>query len=1461
MPPRPGAEEAGRPARRKGLLSLDVPVLLGPKVVVAQRLGQGGVIDIDLGTRDSDRAHFEWLLLGLLLVGALAGYRRPGRKHLVVWGGIALAGALQGIVGSEANTLTVAVADAATALGVVWGGRWLLRRVARLRRRPAAAALLVVALLAASAGVARADEPRPPLPKVKKPRRIYVPYDPADPTGMKTDDRIFLPLDTYLELYKAAHPESDPEVVSLGRMVTLLQADYSLEVASGPQPLARGTARFRFAKRGRGTMLVRWPLGGLAVSEATLDGKAVRLLLDRGVYHVAITKPGDHLLELGFRAPVLAGPDGRSLGLDVVPFAGSRMDLLVPGFDGDVRVSGAGRVETHREAGGATRARAWLGAVKHVAVRLAEKAPAELPTTVRTRAEGRTIHSVREEGTETQADLTVFVLQGKAPFVDLGLAQGVTVLSAGGPNVVRWEVLATPSPRLRLTFAAPVSGAVKLAVRTFRPAAAPERSETLPSLPLLATTGESGDVVVNADPSLRLDALQTRGLFRMGLPKGAVFAGADGRGRVTGAWRFAARPASIRVRARRLEPRVDLDTIAAVVFGDDRVRSGLLGHVDVDPRAPLGRLDFSLPGEDDVLRVTSPGMDTWWLEGQGAARRLHVRYADLRTGRLDVHVQLERKLHGLRDAIAVPRWSLEGARRDRGEVTVFATPDVDLRAGSVPGLRSLPVAGRVHPATGVANARAVHAYAWDAPLAESLPVGLRTPELDTEAVVVTVVSPGDEFHGVEQLVLFDVRRGATDRLRLFVPDGAEEGRHDVVSARDLREVRKQRAVRRGADGKDVPGTIYDLLLQSPQDDVVEVTVSQRWNPRDADGTRRPVRLVRPDGVVTTHWFALVRTFLDGDVQVGPAAGRPDVAAWSDLPFVKAGLTPNTVVASYTSGEPFSLSVVARRHELENQSPATVQAAVATVVVGLDGQARVRMDYSVFNRARQFLRLKLPEGALLFGATSRGTPVKPLAGRQGTILLPVPKVPLGGRAYPVSLLYRARAGAALEKGGSLSVLLPKVEDVEVDRTVVRLFLPDGYDYDFDTGMGSAGPSDVAADLADAAVREARDLLKLAETGTLVQRQAAARNGLYLIERARARLSSAPDAWVQHRGLASELNQVGKQLEAQSKRIVADVRTARRERQAANTTQEEYASNARQIVDLETLQDAHGKGRGGTGQARYRAGWVLNRAQPQQHASQEKSKQQFDQLRARLESKLAQREAAEAGKASMPVAQTKAPSPSGQAALLVTEKGGATTRLDPGQVLWLNGQIRLDQERNNQLGAVDPSKINTVAPGQTVALQLSGATEGVSPDAATFQSDFLARRALRSSNYGLGQRATPSLQNEGAAVNPSAGAYFNDGEDGDFHAARRENLFDRNGDGVLSTAQQPTGKVGLMGVDVALPRTGKVYYFRALKGGSPIRVEASSTRPSTSGRVAMLILLLAAAALVGYAVKRRMGREES
>jgi hypothetical protein len=1353
-------------------------------------------------------------------------------------------------------------------------------------------ALVLVTLALACAAPAHADESEEAAersPSTPAAGTVFVPHDATRGTGLAADDRVFVPLATWLELQRQAFPERDPELVTLGQVVALRSVAYRLDLGAKE---AQGSARIVLAQRGRGVLLVNLPFPGLAITEARLDGQTVRLLLDGVRYRVALEREGEHVLELTFQVPMTSEAWGRYLVLGGPPFAGATLDVTAGEFGGDLYVSNAGRVEVLTSpAGGASfAARAYLGRLEQVHVSLVEKTPATLPAAVKTRAETRTVHSLRDGGTETVVNLDLHVLQGHAPFVELDLPEGVDVLEAGGANVQRWE---TASGRLRLVFTQPLSnGRFPFVVRAFRAAASSQRSETLPELAVRDTTGESGLVIVNGDASLRLDAEAGGTLFRTGRPSEPDAAGRDGQGRVLGGWRFAARPAALTVKSERAVSRVEVRTLARVTFGDDRVRSLIEARVSV-LRAPLGELVFALPGNGEVRAVAAQDLQTWWVEGAGEERTLHVRLGELFEGERVVTVSLERRLGGTRDGLSAPRLELVGAAADRGELVLFTLPDVEPAPGALPGLKPQLPQRLAAFAPNVEGARGTHAYAWEEAVKAGLPLVLRTPEQEVEAIVVTQVAPSDEEQRLEHLVLFDVRRGAVERLSLFVPDGGGGlAENDVVRARDLREVRSERATRTDSDGKEVVGRLYSVRLQSPRSGLIEVTVGQLW-PAGA-----PIRVVLPEGVKATRWFGLVRTFLDGEVKVAVDSGQPDAAVWADLPFLPTGLSESAVVKIYAARAPYTLSVLAQRHALQEQAQAVVLQALAEVVLGLDGEARVRMAYRVYNRSRQFLRLELPQGAVLYGAVAAGRPIKPLAGQGGSILLPVPKVPLGGTGYEVGITYRARAGPALHDGGDASLVLPKVEGAAVDRTAVAVWLPTSLRYEFDTKMSAAQERDVYGERAQVVLAELRDVLEVAKNGTLDQRLFACSNGAPLLEEAKKQVEAYKQLGGKSEvlaGLEQELVKLAEGNRVAFERCQIDLGAAQNEVLLVQNTDRGANSAGQSLVQLDGVTNGLGDASGlltaqteGAPMVQTGANWRFN---AQSVPLDKAGKEELVELKERLQTELTRRGDDERRKtvdvqdeARSREAQGKSKSPAKQ-----ERADEATINFDNNRNnLALNDALRRVQVQQRQLGVQDRGQTEyDMLPQLRTVVFPQGWLDGI------------------------------------AARHPSMGSYYRDGEgDGDFRA-RTENIFTdflpptvqlvgpdsvaddehplfgaegetpisgfggggRAGSGgrrdgsllvagdettstlaadiasqgqALNNATQALGgapRVGLMGVDVDLPKVGRVYWFLSAKTGSAVNLSATPEATAPWLRALLCAVLLALVGLGCAFVARR------
>ena len=1106
----PGNEEAaggrGRSsARRRGLLSLDVPVVLGPRRMRASRMGQGGSMRIALRSPQTAK-HWHAGLFGLALLVLLGLSAKGGGSlhiRLALLGcGVLVALAIHGLLDGPGHLVAVALIDALTTAALTWLLLGLARWMLRSRRAVAAAAL--VALVGGSVGDVHAapDDKRAPPPEGDAvpgvPARVFVPYERSDEWLPDTPDRVYLPFDSWRRLLAWADPSADPRTRLRGWSVTL--RDVAWHVTVGEQD-ARGHLDIHLHADGSFPRQLAIPVGGIAITSAHLSGKPVEFLHRAGAYHVEIPEAGTHKLCVAFRMPVLQTAAGsRQLGFRTLPALMARLILKTGAFEGDIEVARCGRVISVDATSGERVDQVALGPIRDVRITLTPPRPATLPGTVRARAETRTVHSLRDGGTETEVGLALFVTQGEAPFVDLRLPEGCHVLEAHGVGVQGWHVRGeVPERVLRLRFEKPRRGKVEATVRVVRAHVQDAREEHLPVLSVLGVTSERGAVVLNAPPHRRAEVLLQEGLFRVARPRDPVACGRDQAGEVLGAWRYSKQPVSLRVATHATRARLHAKSAETVLFGGDRMQCAM--DIDVAVRrGRIGKFTFDLPGVDEVRDVRGPQVESWWLSGTGETRQLHVRLRDLvrAATSVPIHVELETLLRGRLEGIDVPRIALQGAEKDEGTLALWTHGDVDPVPGGLPGLRLL---GEAQAPTASGRVR-THQFVRERPLSSALPVVLRRPVPRFDATVVGLVVPGESEHRLEELLLVDVRRGALAHIEFFVPDAGAGGTEDV-RADDVREIRRQRVTRSGSDGADVQGTAYRVSFQTPRRGLIALTLT-----RMVQGGM-PVRWMRPQGAEAERWFSVVQTYVDGEVDARPVGGRTDTLGWEDLPVQPAGVTQSSVVGSWVGREPYALALRTIKHRLEAQAGSVVLSAHAHVVVGRDGEARTRLTYRLFNRQEQVLRVRLPAGSTLFGARADGRSVKPLRGEGDLILLAIPKVPLGGAGYPVTLLYRTRVGPALEQGAPLRVVLPKIEGAEIERTVVRLHLPDGHDYDLQSTMDEVDAQRVLTTLAEAAVQEARQLMEVAESGTLAQRQEALRNGSQLLEEA-TRLSEVAPA---------------------------------------------------------------------------------------------------------------------------------------------------------------------------------------------------------------------------------------------------------------------------------------------------------------------------------------------------------------
>jgi hypothetical protein len=138
--------------------------------------------------------------------------------------------------------------------------------------------------------------------------------------------------------------------------------------------------------------------------------------------------------------------------------------------------------------------------------------------------------------------------------------------------------------------------------------------------------------------------------------------------------------------------------------------------------------------------------------------------------------------------------------------------------------------------------------------------------------------------------------------------------------------------------------------------------------------------------------------------------------------------------------PRSLHIGVTRYTQQAVLLANVSEARYRVLFTKDGKALVEARYAVRNSQRSFVKITLPPGATLWSASLSGNPIRPGAGPDASLLVPLSKARSGEEApeFAIEVIYFS-PGASWTDKGRLKLFLPAL-DLPVSRTGLQVFYP-------------------------------------------------------------------------------------------------------------------------------------------------------------------------------------------------------------------------------------------------------------------------------------------------------------------------------------------------------------------------------------------------------------------------------------
>lgn len=181
----------------------------------------------------------------------------------------------------------------------------------------------------------------------------------------------------------------------------------------------------------------------------------------------------------------------------------------------------------------------------------------------------------------------------------------------------------------------------------------------------------------------------------------------------------------------------------------------------------------------------------------------------------------------------------------------------------------------------------------------------------------------------------------------------------------------------------------------------------------------------------------------GEIKDLKAQGLESADA-SDLgEMISSRQSPSLAAFRFRSGDATStrsLMVDVARYAQQAVLLANVEEARYQVLISSEGKTLVQARYAIRNNQRNFLKITLPPGAVIWSATLAGKPVRPGQSPDGSVLLPLEKSRAGDEAPPfaVEVIYLNHDAGWHDKG-QVSLALPAL-DLPISRTGVMLYHP-------------------------------------------------------------------------------------------------------------------------------------------------------------------------------------------------------------------------------------------------------------------------------------------------------------------------------------------------------------------------------------------------------------------------------------
>lgn len=1097
MPGQPGAQagQAGKDVSGRrfstrgrsmsGLLSLSIALQVPQDSQSVEfqysgnRTAESG-IGIDVAWQDSDAldlgrvflmtavALFFWLMINLSVraraILAVLGISiplglvsvAPGETHAI----------LDGVFLGSVVAVSLWIVRAG--LNCLASGQLLKKCVVNIEASKGATATLIFAAVLGSSTDVLAAEPASTVPTVKPAANsVIVPYH----SGADSAERVLLTRDQFLQLWNLANP--DQKTGSPAPTKGLIDAafyDCQLVKSDDRNAAVEVAATFLIHSFQAGQIVLPIPLGTVALSEALLDGEPATLVSrsDKSGQHIdaIVSGKGPHTLDVKFAVPAQVNNSvGQfTLPLKVVP--SGRVVFRLPADGLDVRVNGSTSVYRRATDNGTATIEIPVGNGSPLTVSWRPPEQQGIVASI-VHVDSSTAVVIDDVGISESTQVSVKVPQGAVSDLSFDLPGELRVRQIDGPHLAGWELNEQDGNRqLRVFFNPAVTSETSLNLQLFLDAKQGDAEQTV-EIPVIAArnvTRDTGLVAVLAAETFQVRSGQVSGLSQIDsnqkLPLPAVDTSPSASARL--AWRFASRPFGLQVILGRRQQESVATIQHAIQVSRRKIHMATLMRASLKG-VPRPGLTFELAEELLMLKVNATSMSDWYVSESDSTnpRTLTIEFNEPVLGNVEVvlDAQITKFPNDLFVEVAPP-FPLEIGKPTSYAGVWFdnayaASPDATDGWNAVDP-QQVPIELRKQ------NSKPVqYAFRSTAEEAEVMgfEVGRATSRLVADAVVMTSV--GDTFLDYSLALNWQISDAAVDQFTFTTPLWLKDRLAFTRGA--IREVVSE------VDGETVRWTLH---LQNAVKNRYFVLATATMPPSTKKVETPSIGFLDPkfdeygdpDGFTpmeTQRQYVLLINQSQMQLSSRHESSNESVSA-SDIPInVGQSLLDQAADLLRVQDKSKLPSWSVRRLEQQAGAPASVNVADLTLSIAADGTWRGQAIYTIRNRRRQFLGVRLPTASRLLSLFVKDQPSRPVITKlddQVVHLVPLPKASNSDVSFQVKLVCAGQFESALPNGftfrsSDLDIPAPKVVTpnksadfgIPVARTLWTLHLPKGVDY--------------------------------------------------------------------------------------------------------------------------------------------------------------------------------------------------------------------------------------------------------------------------------------------------------------------------------------------------------------------------------------------------------------------------------